>query len=100
MRFINAIKMFWWAILNPTTLGGSNLKLLSDLFALIFKASSNGKHYMTHISYITPENEEHEIVSLWAGSGVKASPVNRIQELLDENEQLKAQLKIELLKSI
>ncbi|WP_374440419.1 hypothetical protein [Epilithonimonas sp.] len=91
-RISNAIKLFFWALKNPTTLRESNFKMLSDLFTLIMKVASEDKHMMTHLAYVHPEEGEKQIVSIWAGAGMAAEPTKRISELISENSKLKTQL--------
>lgn len=88
----NAVRMFYWAIKNPESLSLSHFKLISDLLGIILKASSEHRHMMTQIAFVHPTNSEDEIISLWVGSGIGASPTKRLSELLEENSLLKAQL--------
>lgn len=91
-RVSNAIKIGFWAFKNPESLTESNFKMLSDLFRLIMKVSTEDRHMMTHIAYIHPDEGEKQIVSIWAGAGMGAEPTKRISELLSENSMLKAKL--------
>lgn len=92
-RIINAFKFGYWAYKNPQVLNGSNMKMLADLLGLILKVAKEEKPYMTHIGFIHPEDgSKHEIVSIWAGSGIGAEPTKRIKELLEENSKLRAEL--------
>jgi|GEM_PF-5502129 len=91
-RISNAIKLFFWALKNPTTLKKSNFQMLSDLLALIIKVASEDRHMMTHLAYVHPEEGEKQIVSIWAGAGMAAEPTKRISELISENSKLKSQL--------
>jgi hypothetical protein len=91
-RITNAFKTGYWAFNNPLTLKANNFKMLSDLFVLIMKVSTEDRHMMTHIAYLHPEEGEKQIVSIWAGAGMGAEPTKRISELIQENSMLKAQL--------
>ena len=92
-RTKNAIKIFIWAFKNSQTLQLSTFKMLSDMLVLIMKVAEEKKHMMTKVCVIHPETgEEHEIVSIWAGAGIGASPTKRIEELLNENRILKQKL--------
>jgi hypothetical protein len=91
-RVKNAFKVGLWAFKNPDTLVEGNFKMLSDLLALIMKVSTENKHMMTHIAYVSPEGVENKIVSIWAGAGIGAEPIARISELIKENHILKDQL--------
>jgi len=66
---------------------------MGDLLGLIMKVAADNKPYVTHIAYINPDDGNgRDIVSLWAGSGVGADPVKRIEELVAENRKLKSLL--------
>lgn len=88
----NAIAIGIWAFKNPEVLRDSHFKMLSSLLELILKVSNEHRHYITHIAYIHPEEGENQIVSVWAGSGIGADPVKRIEELAKENALLRDQL--------
>jgi hypothetical protein len=91
-RITNAFKIGLWAFKNPDSLKESNFKMLSDLFGLIMKVSTEDRHMMTHIAFVHPDEGEKQIVSIWAGAGMGAEPTKRIAELLKENSMLKSQL--------
>lgn len=91
-RVIIGFRIGWWAFKNPATFAESNFKMLSKLLELILKVSVDGRHRMTHIAYVHPEEGEKQIVSIWAGAGIGADPVKRISELLEENSRLKIEL--------
>ena len=63
--------------------------MVTGLFDFIMKVAVEKRPYATKIAMITPDKEEHEIVSLWAGSGAGADPICRIDELVKENQALK-----------
>ena len=88
-RLLNALKIGYWAFCNPQTLSPKNFEMLSSLLGLILEVADTGRHRMSHIAYIHPEEGEKQIVSMWAGVGVDANPVKRIAELLEENSKLK-----------
>ena len=89
-RITNALKICWWAFINPKTMQHSTFKMASDILVMIMKVASEDRHRMTHIAFIHPEdNKEHQIVSIWAGAGIAADPLKRIAELIEENRRLK-----------
>lgn len=88
----NALKIGIWAFRNPLCLQLGNFEMLSKLFEMILKVSMEQRPLMTHIGYVHPEEGNKEIVSIWAGAGMGASPTKRIAELLAENNLLKAAL--------
>ena len=83
------LSMFWWGFNNPKTMQIGNFRMLSDLLGLILKVATENNHRMTHIACVHPDEEEKQIVSIWAGAGLGADPTKRIEELLRENSQLK-----------
>ena len=92
-RFSNALKIGFWAFRNPLSVNQINFKMLSDLLGLILKVSQESRPIMCKIACVHPEtNESWDIVSIWAGAGLGANPYNRITELKEEIEILKAQL--------
>ena len=92
-RISNAFKIFFWALRNPKSLQESNFKMLSSLFELIMKVAHERTHYMSKVAIIHPDIEDGEIVSIWAGAGLGADPINRIEELKAENSRLRRELR-------
>lgn len=88
----NAFQLWYWAIKNPLTVNPANFKMLSDLLVMILSVKDNGRALMTNIAIVHPEGEHEEIVSIWAGAGVGASPAKRITELNKEYSLLKLEL--------
>lgn len=82
-----------WAFMNPDTVTISNFTMLSDLLIMIFKVAEERRHMMTNIACIHPDTgKDHDIVTIWAGSGIGADPIKRISELIKENDILKNEL--------
>jgi hypothetical protein len=99
-RLKNALKLFYWAFKNPQTFQNHNFKMMSDLMILILKVADENRPYMSHIAFVHPETgEECKIVSIWAGATFDSDPVNRISELVSENQYLKRLLKKETIES-
>lgn len=93
MKLVNIIKIAWWAYRNPIVMNNSNFKMLSDLLGLLLKVAKESRPYMTRIAYIHPDTKElSDIVAIWAGAGLGADPLKRIEELQKEICRLKAQL--------
>jgi hypothetical protein len=90
-RFINAFKMFYWAIANPQVMQVHNFKMLSGLLELILKVANENRPYATKLAMVHPDPKEPdlEVVSIWAGAGRGADPMKRIEELLEENSKLR-----------
>lgn len=88
-RVSNAIKVGWWAFKHPMIWKEDNFRVICELFSLIMKVSTEGRHMMTKIGTMYPDGEKEDIVSLWVGAGLTADPTDRISELLQENSRLK-----------
>lgn len=92
-RFINAFKMFIWAIRHPKLMNQNNFKLMSDLLTMIFKVAEDKRPYMSRVAFFHNESKtENHIVSIWAGPSIASDPTKRIEELIKENNILKASL--------
>lgn len=91
----NASILFVWACQNPLSMNAKNFKLLSDLLTIIFKVAEENRPYVSHIGFVNPPDSKNSIVSIWAGAGTGADPINRIEELAKENNKLKAMLAYE-----
>lgn len=88
-----AFRILWIVYKNPIVFNENNIKLILALYETIFKVASERTHQMLKIGTIYPgEDEQKEIVSLWAGAGVGANPMKRIEELIEENSLLKLKL--------
>lgn len=93
-RIWYGIKIGWWAFRHPDPLGEKMFIMLSDLLQLILKVSFEDKHYMTEIVITNPDTKALQpIVYIWAGAGINAEPLKRIQELVEENRALKDRLR-------
>ena len=88
-QLFNAIAIILLVFRKPNVFNVHTMRLLTELYQMIFDVASEGKPRMTRIAIILPENERHDVVSLWAGPGHDASPDKRIRELLAENSALK-----------
>lgn len=89
IRIKNSIRIALWSFVNPQVFNEDTFKMLGSTLDLILKVAKEQRPRMTHIAYIHPiDGEEHKIVSIWAGAGVGADPVKRIEELLEENKKL------------
>ena len=91
-RITNAFKIGLWAFKNPKSVQENNFKMLSELLEMILKVAHERRPLMSNISMVYPDGEQEEIVAIWAGAGMGADPIKRIEELLNENSMLKAQL--------
>lgn len=93
-RIKNAFVIWILAIKNPKALTPSMFKMLTDTLRLILLVATENRHRLTHIACIHPDEGEKQIVSIWAGAGIGAEPIKRIEELIKENSRLKAELAV------
>lgn len=92
IRIVNAVKIAWWAYMNPNSLTDKHFEMLSDLFAIIIKVGIEHRPMMCHVAIIHPDEGEKQIVSIWAGAGIGAEPIKRIEELTTENIKLREEI--------
>lgn len=78
-----------WASPGLFTMG--TFRSMSDLMTMILKVAEGGIPQMCKLATITC-NEQHDLVTIWAGSGANANPYDRIVELRNEIDELKRQL--------
>lgn len=95
LRIWNGIKVGFWVMWHQEVFAGNMFKMLNDLLQLILKVSYEDRHYMTEIIITNPQTKAKQpIVHIWAGAGINADPLKRIQELIEENTALKEKLKV------
>mgnify|MGYP000929465517 CR=1 FL=1 len=78
-----------WVAPGLFTMG--TFKSMSDLMEIIIKVAAGKRPMMCKLATIIC-NEQHDLVTIWAGSGANASPHDRIVELCNEIDELKRQL--------
>lgn len=99
-RIVRGFQMGWMAFKQPLLFDKSNFTAMGKVFEIILKVGQERKPMMVHVAYMHPSNqEESDVVSIWAGSGVGANPIDRIKELSEENMKLKKLLAEEIKKS-
>ena len=80
---------------NPKLFIDHNLKMMSGLLILIFKAAKDNNAKMTKISTVVvpkekeQEQNESQVITIWIGIGAASSPTKRIKALVAENTELK-----------
>ena len=97
MTIINKIKAAINAAIivfkNPYIFNKDVCDMTVKLLEFVTKVAEEESPYMTSFGLINLKTKEKtEIVSLWAGCGIGASPNKRIKELLEENYLLKEKL--------
>lgn len=64
---------------------------MSKLMEILLKVANDGTPMMTKLAVVVA-NEQHDLVTVWAGRGANADPYDRIVELRNEIDALKVQL--------
>ena len=92
-RILKALKIGFIAYKNPIVFQKDNINLMSNLFTMIMKVASERRAMMTKLAFIHPEvKEDMEVCTIWCGSGMTASPTDRITLLMEENKALKLEI--------
>lgn len=92
-RILCAIRFFFWIIFHNELVGENMFRVLNDILALLLRVATEDRHYMTKMMITIDRDVAQPIVYIWAGAGASADPYKRIQELVEENDALKQQIK-------
>lgn len=65
---------------------------MSKLMEILLKVANEGEPMMTKLATVIA-NEQHDLVTVWAGKGANANPYDRIVQLREEIDELKQHLK-------
>lgn len=71
---------------------------MAKIMKVIIDVANTGQPMMFKLATVVA-NEQHDIVTIWAGKGASADPYDRIIELRNEIDELKAQLSDAIAKS-
>lgn len=77
------------AFFQPEIMVDAHFRVMASMYENILKVQETKSPLMFQIGLIFPENEHHTIATVWVGSGADSSPVKRIEELHNENQELK-----------
>ena len=89
IRTIGLLVRIGWAQPGLFTVG--TFQSMSHLMEVLLKVANEGRPMMTKLAVVVA-NEQHDLVTIWAGKGANADPYERIVELCNEIDALKAQL--------
>ncbi len=96
INFLNAIKVFFIAFSNPKLLTKDALILWGGIMQTINSAMDSGLPYMSQIGIVHTENRkvipDFRVATVWVGVGENSNPLDRITELVKENQELKKEL--------
>ena len=85
-RIVCAFKMFWFGMRHGDVLTESAFNALAKLLDAAMFVANHDRPYTTHMML-----GGKRIVSFWMYPGMAKNPVDRISELLNEVDALKAQ---------
>lgn len=89
IRAIGLLVRIGWTQPEMFTIG--TFQSMSKLMEILLKVANEGTPTMTKLAVIVA-NEQHDLVTVWAGKGANANPYDRIVELRNEIDGLKVQL--------
>jgi len=80
------------AFLHPDIMVTAHFRVMAGMYENILKVQQQKSPLMFQIGFVLPDNELHAIATVWVGAGADSSPVKRIEELFNENLELKRRL--------
>lgn len=86
-KFKTAVKIFFICLFHKEKMSGEMFENLFKLHEILLKTAMYNKPYRSAV-YMN----DNRIVSLWMYPGISKNPVDRIEELIKENEKLREQL--------
>lgn len=81
------------AFIQPDLMLSAHFNVMASMYENILKVQEKKSPLMFQIGFILPDNEKHAIATVWVGAGADSSPVRRIEELYNENQELKRRLR-------
>lgn len=81
------------AFLQPDIMVDAHFRVMASMYENILKVQEQKSPLMFQIGFVLPDNERHAIATVWVGAGADSSPVKRIEELYNENQELKRRLR-------
>src|SRR5574343_226357 len=90
LRTIALLILIGWQQPGMFTVG--TFQSMSKLMELLLKVANEATPTMTKIAVVVA-NEQHDLVTVWAGKGASANPYDRIVQLREELDELKQHLK-------
>ena len=91
MRFRSIALLIRIGWVQPGMFTVGTFKSMSTLMETLLKVANEGTPMMSRLAVVIA-NEQHDVVTIWAGKGANADPYNRIVELRDEIDELRRQL--------
>jgi len=80
------------AFMQPDIMVGAHFRVMASMYENILKVQEQKSPLMFQIGFVMPDNEHHAIATVWVGAGADSDPVKRIEQLYNENQELKRRL--------
>lgn len=90
-RILNAFSWAWSVYKRPEVFQPYMLKLMNGIYNYVKDTQKLNHPTMTQIAIIHGD-EKMPILSFWCGIGYDATPLKRIEELVEENRRLKLEI--------
>jgi hypothetical protein len=81
------------AFLQPDIMVDAHFRIMASMYENILKVQEQKSPLMFQIGFVLPDNEAHAIATVWVGAGADSSPLKRIEELYNENQEIKRRLR-------
>lgn len=81
------------AFIHPDLMVSAHFSVMASLYENILNVQEQKSPLMFQIGFVLPDNEKHTIATVWVGAGADSSPVKRIEQLYNENQELKRRLR-------
>ncbi len=81
------------AFIHPDIMVSAHFNVMASMYENILKVQEKQSPLMFQIGFVLPDNEKHTIATVWVGAGADSSPVKRIEQLYNENQELKRMLR-------
>lgn len=81
------------AFMHPDIMVASHFNVMAGMYENILKVQEQKSPLMFQIGFVLPDDELRAIATVWVGAGADSSPVKRIEELYNENAELKRRLR-------
>ena len=91
-RTWNAIKVFYMVWKNPSPINETVFRLNQSLLEFFIRVQEENRPYFTQFGFVHPDDGNKPIVTVWAAPGSNSNPEKRIKELIEENQNLRAQI--------
>ena len=81
------------AFFHPEIMVSAHFNIMASMYENILKVQEGKSPCMFQIGLVLPDDERHAIATVWVGAGADSSPVKRIEQLYNENQELMRRLR-------